>query len=75
MPDVLLWSCMLQGPEAGMLKCPLRCCKCPEGALLQLPWFSKCSEVDMLCEEGIVDVRTDVLPLGKTPAAKRALSA
>ena len=32
--------------------------------MLQLPCFRKCPEVDVLREEGVVDVRTVVLPLG-----------
>ena len=63
-PDVLLWSSMLQGPEAVMLKCPLCCCKCPEGAMLHLSCFGKCPEVAVLRGEGFVEVRTVVLPLG-----------
>ena len=53
-PDVLLWSSLLLGPEAVMLEVSAELLQCSEGAMLQLPRFSKCPEVDMLREGGVI---------------------
>ncbi len=51
---MLLWSSLLQGPEGVMLEVSAALMQCSEGAMLQPPCFSKCPEVDMLREGGII---------------------